>query len=206
MRRLTKTKNGDILWCVAFVIVAISFVAYIVWKVIWKGEIWVEPLATGLSLLAVGLPVWTAHWRVVQSLARREDDSGREERASLPRRAYLYGVALAGALLILYYLAQVVYRVLLWLLGDPDAQLLSGETVDDVARSAIAALLWAVHVLAIRTDLRMGADRPVPEPRSDGQEATRRSVLEERIRQLESRAMTKLRGDFESDVERLLGA
>jgi hypothetical protein len=141
-------------------------------------------LATGLSLLAVGLPVWAAHWRVVQSVARSEGDEGRRERASLPRRAYLYGVALAGALLILYYLAQVLYRLLLVLLGDPNAQLMSGETVDEIARGAIAAALWAIHVLAIRTDLRLGAEEPEEEAAGDA--IARRTALEERIARLEA--------------------
>ena len=47
--------------------------------------------------------------------------AARAERASWPRRVYLYAIALIGALLILFELAQVVYRLLLWALGDPNA-------------------------------------------------------------------------------------
>lgn len=117
--------------------------------------LWVDPLANGLSMVAVGAPVWLAHWRTVQSIARRPDTAGAAERRSLMRRIYLFGVALVGALLILFYLAQVVYRLLLSLLGDPNAALLSAATANDLARSLIAAALWSLHLLAIRHDSRM---------------------------------------------------
>ena len=61
------------------------------------GGLWAEPLATGLSLLTVGAPVWALHWRAVQRVAQEEDAAGLAERTSLTRRAYLYGVALVGA-------------------------------------------------------------------------------------------------------------
>ncbi len=80
-----------------------------------RHSIWVVPLATGLSLLAVGTPVWSYHWRAVQSVAGRDDEPGADERSSGPRRVYLYGIALVSALFILYYLIQVVYRIFLWL-------------------------------------------------------------------------------------------
>ncbi len=146
-------------------------------------RIWTQPLAEGLSLLAVGAPIWAVHWRTAQRIARQTDVQGNRERASGPRKVYLYGVALVGALLILFYLAQVVYRLLLLLLGAPNADLFSSETVDHIARSVIAALLWGVHVLAIRGDGQMGVEAlepaiqaPVPD----------REALLKRINQLET--------------------
>jgi hypothetical protein len=96
-------------------------------------------------------------------------------------------VALAGALLILYYLALVVYRLLLLLLGDPNAGLFSAATVSDLARSIIAAVLWAVHVMAIRDDAQM----PVAD--ADAQPETheaQREVLVQRIQSLERELAT----------------
>jgi hypothetical protein len=146
-----------------------------------RAPLWVYPLASGLSLLLVGAPVWSYHWRVVETIARQTDRRGLDERASGPRKVYLYGVALAGALLILVYLALVAYRLLLALLGDPSAGLVSAETAGDVARAAIAAVLWTVHVLAIRRDGLQGTEAPpLVEPDA------RRTVLESRIAQLES--------------------
>jgi hypothetical protein len=147
------------------------------------GEFWLELLATGLSLLIVGAPVWAVHWQTAQRLARRADAAGAQERASLPRRIYLYGVALAGALLILFHLAQVVYRFLLLLLGEPDAALFSAATVNDLARSVIAAGLWLVHLLAIRGDARFGIVEATP---SGTPVVADRAALEQRIARLEA--------------------
>lgn len=149
-----------------------------------EGGFWVEPLATGLSLVIVGTPIWWLHWRTAQAIAQRTDASGVQERASLPRRVYLYGVALVGALLILFHLAQVVYRLLLLLLGDPNADLFSAATISDLARSLIAALLWGVHLLAIRSDSQLQGDDE-PAPAADLTIEEQRRTLSERIAQLE---------------------
>ena len=49
------------------------------------GRIWAEPLANGLSLLIVGAPIWSIHWRTVQSVARQDNLEGARERG--PARA-----------------------------------------------------------------------------------------------------------------------
>jgi len=116
------------------------------------GDLWDDPLATGLSLLAVGAPVWTIFWRRVQSIA--ETAEGGQERDSWPRKVYLYGVALVGALLLLSTLAQALYRVLLTLLGEPDLAFSSNELAYQLADSAIAAVLWSIHLWALRADGR----------------------------------------------------
>ena len=92
-------------------------------------------LANGLSLIAVGAPVWSLHWRTAQRAAVQDNETGRAERASWPRRLYLYGIALVGALLILFELARVVYRLLLWALGDPNADFFGIETLDGLVRA-----------------------------------------------------------------------
>jgi hypothetical protein len=118
------------------------------------GNVWREPLANGLALLAVGVPIWTIFWRRVQRSAERDDAEGESERDSWPRKLYLYGVALVGALVLLISLAQVLYRVLLTFLGEPGLALTSNELAHQLADSAVAGALWAVHLLAIRADGR----------------------------------------------------
>ena len=152
-----------------------------------SGQFRAEQLANGLSLLAVGAPVWALHWRTVQSVARQPGAVGEAERSSWPRRVYLYFVALAGALIILFYLTTVVYRFLLVLLGEPNIDLLGVETVDALARSAITFVFWLVHVLAIRRDGQLGAEE---EEREEAEtlvvvKLTRKAELEARIQQLE---------------------
>ncbi|MBO9394479.1 DUF5671 domain-containing protein [Caldilinea sp.] len=122
------------------------------------GDVWREPLANGIALLAVGVPTWTIFWRRAQSIAERNDATGAVERNSWPRRLYLYGVALVGALVLLFTLAQVVYRILLAVMGESDAMLSSGELAYRLADSVVAGLLWALHLFALRADGRF--DRP----------------------------------------------
>ena len=135
--------------------------------------------ANGLSLLAVGAPVWVIHWRTVQRAAEGEASTAQAERRSGPRRAYLYGIALVGALLILFDLGSVLYRLILGLLGEWGG---GAPIYDAIARSGTAAVFWALHLLAIRTDNRLTDDESEPEI----DVAERRAVLEQRIAQLES--------------------
>ena len=147
-------------------------------------------LANGLSLIAVGAPVWSLHWRTAQRAAVQDNETGRAERASWPRRLYLYGIALVGALLILFELARVVYRLLLWALGDPNADFFGIETLDGLVRACTAAVFWAVHLLAIRNDSQMVEEVEEAEaPESEqGQQDTprRREELLARIENLET--------------------
>jgi len=120
-------------------------------------------------------------------LASRHDlRCGRAERASWPRRIYLYGIAFVGALLILFELAQVVYRLLLWVLGDPNADFFGAETLDGLVRAAVAAAFWAVHILAIRDDTRMVDKEAEAAARESEQKERRREDLAVRIEELET--------------------
>ena len=146
--------------------------------------------STGLSLIAVGAPVWSLHWRTTQRAALQDSETGRAERSSWPRRLYLYGIALVGALLILFELALVVYRVLLWALGDPQADIFGAETQGGLVRAVTAAAFWAVHLLAIRTDSRMVDESPetdAPDAEVEPVDALgRRTELLARIENLET--------------------
>ena len=151
------------------------------------GDLWREPLANGIALLAIGAPIWTIFWRRVQSIAERNDAAGADERDSWPRKLYLYGVALVGALVLLFTLAQVIYRVLLTFMGEPTMALSSNELAHRLADSAVAAVLWAVHLLAIRADGRFeklpDAELVQATPASP---AERRAALEAHIAWLEA--------------------
>lgn len=151
--------------------------------VIATEDFWQLPLATGLSLLIVGIPVWLLHWRAVQSVARREDEAGAAERSSLPRRIYLYGVAFVGAILILSYLAQVIYRLFLFGMGGVATDNFGSILAEDIARSLIAAILWVIHLKALRDDGALGAEgAPFMGGGGDGR---RRDQIERKIDNLE---------------------
>ena len=151
--------------------------------------------ASGVSLIAVGAPVWSLHWRTAQRVAEQDNEAGRAERASWPRRVYLYGIAFVGALLILFELAQVVYRLLLWLLGDPNADFFGAETLDGLVRAGAAAAFWAVHLLAIRNDTRMVDEKAEAAARESEQKERRREELVTRIEKLETE-LTALRAEL----------
>lgn len=153
-------------------------------SVVVGDRLWITPLAAGLSRLLIATPIWAFHWQVVQRIATREDDAGRAERASGPRRVYLYGVALAGGLVILYYLAQVVYRVLLVILGDTSVSFTGAGPAGDLARCVIAGAIWALHIMAIRRDSQLGAEALEEAPQAVALDE-RRAILEARINLLE---------------------
>jgi hypothetical protein len=152
-------------------------------------SVWHEPLANGLSLLAVGAPIWVLHWRSVQRVASQANAAGRAERDALMRKIYLYGIALIGALIILFQLAQVIYKLLLALMGDVTASLLSPETAHQLADCLVAGVIWGVHLLAIRNDGRLEkatAQQSVPVAMAAGDTpAERRALLEQKKQQLE---------------------
>ena len=155
-------------------------------------DIWHEPLANGLSLLAVGAPIWALHWRSVQHVAGQATAAGSAERDALMRKIYLYGVALIGALIILFQLAQVIYRLLLALMGDYTGSLFSTETAHQLADCLVAGAIWAVHLLAIRSDARLEKMTPKPPaavtvaaPSSSATPEERRAYLEKRRADLE---------------------
>ncbi len=161
--------------------------------------------SSGVSLIAVGAPVWSLHWRTAQRVAEQDNEAGRAERASWPRRVYLYGIALVGALLILFELAQVVYRLLLWALGDPNADFFGAETLDGLVRAGTAAAFWAVHLLAIRNDTRMVDEEAEAAARESEHKERRRDDLAARIAELETE-LSNLRAELaEFEDEELPG-
>ena len=116
-------------------------------------------LASALTLMIVGAPLWTWHWQRMQALVRAEDD----ERGTLARRAYVFGVLGIAVLVVLIALSTVLFMVL-------DA-LLSGdfgvETVDDFrwafAAAAVAAAVGVYHWLVTREDRTlMPEEEPTP--------------------------------------------
>lgn len=179
-------------------------------------NIWHEPLANGLSLLAVGAPIWSLHWRSVQRIAGQADAAGSAERDALMRKIYLYGIALVGALIILFQLAQVIYELLLTLMGDPSASLLTTQTAHQLADCLVAGAIWAVHLFAIRSDARLerATPKPVPDPAAGAENAPvapvaaaevgpaaapveRRAALEQRKAQLEAE-LQRIRDELET--------
>ncbi len=111
------------------------------------------PLASGLALLAVGLPVWLASWRPLQTEAHRMDDAGDHARRSVVRKGYLYLLLFACVVGIMVSAGMLFYHLISIMLGQP-----YDEPVRVLAQSGAALLLvtnWLVyHLLALRGDGR----------------------------------------------------
>ncbi len=109
-----------------------------------------------IAMIAIGLPVYLAHWLWAQALHRKE----LEERASQLRRLYLYGM-LAGFLGPIF---SQVYKLLdilglqLFGLGNLSYAIGPGSQRDTLIRSLIAlavlGLLWLYHFSQVRADAR----------------------------------------------------
>lgn len=166
-------------------------------------DIWHEPLANGLSLLAVGAPIWALHWRSVQRVAGQTTGDGSAERDALMRKIYLYGVALIGALIILFQLAQVIYRLLLALMGDFTGSLFSTETAHQLADCLVAGLIWAVHLLAIRNDARLERSTPKPLSQAAPPPAATAAVANSATPQERRTLLEQRRVELEQELDRI---
>lgn len=75
----------------------------------------VVSLATGLSLVLVGLPVFALHWIVAQRDAARDE----EERTSRIRAVFLYAVRAWTLIPIVYAVVALLNRALMGVMGMP---------------------------------------------------------------------------------------
>ena len=70
---------------------------------------WRDRIAVVLTLAILGAPVWGYYW---SSMQRRAEAGGAEERAALPRRLLVYGVAAAGTLAALGSVSYLLFAFL----------------------------------------------------------------------------------------------
>lgn len=129
----------------------LSFISIevVVWGVIGllrtvfsSGMVGSSLLATGLSLVLVGLPIFYLHWRTAQRDAMREPD----ERGSRVRAVFLYAALGAAFGPILLSTLALVNKAVLLLFGRPESQAWFGSDqviVDHLIAIAINAVLFA---------------------------------------------------------------
>ena len=99
-----------------------------------RADWWRNPLASAVTLLLVGAPLWAFYWSGVQRDAR----SGLVERAALSRRIFIYLVLGAAVLAALGNLSALLFMFLRDLLEGQ----FSAQTVQD-AKWSIGVLLTA---------------------------------------------------------------
>lgn len=85
--------------------------------VITEGHWWADPLASGTSLVLIGLLAWAAHWIYSLRLLDAPDWRAQSERAARLRQLYLYLGAIVGLGMTLRGVADTLTAVLREILG-----------------------------------------------------------------------------------------
>jgi hypothetical protein len=106
-----------------------------------------ERFSLGAALVLVGAPAWWGYWWPRQTGARRRDTQGSDERSSLARKVYLYGIVLSGAVVLVLSLLSFVL---------PSARSSLPEAMAALIARGGVALFWLIaHVLVLRGDRRL---------------------------------------------------
>jgi hypothetical protein len=125
------------------------------------------------TFVLVGAPAWWGHWWSQQVRAREAGPEGHAERVSLVRRAYLYSVTVAAAVLVLAGLGVALYRALGPGTGGIAGSNLATLAAGSLATAAVALIWWVAHAVVLREDGRWLA--------SEGATAKLEAAREERV-------------------------
>jgi Domain of unknown function (DUF5671) len=128
-------------------------------------EYWQNQLVTGVTLLAIGVPLWVRYWLEVESHVAR---NGVSERIALSRRVFLYGVFGAAGLTSLISLSVVLFEVFQGLLDGT----LSSDLFHD-ARWSIAFLIAAAGASVYHWQILRADQRAQPEVAARGHRTRR---------------------------------
>jgi hypothetical protein len=108
-------------------------------------------LATGLSLILVGLPVFLLHWLVIQRQALRDVD----ERSTMIRAAFLYAVQLAVLIPIVQNVLAIFTRMLMPVMNmDARLAFIGGQQnlIDNLVAIIANLVAWAYFYRILRND------------------------------------------------------
>ncbi len=108
-------------------------------------------LAGLLAAIIVGLPIFLFHWLIAQRLAAAEPD----ERSSLVRRVFLYGMMLAGAVPAIANIYDLVDKALLTLVGVDWGGYFNTLTAgENLATVLIWGVVWVYLWRQVQSDNR----------------------------------------------------
>ncbi|MSP11362.1 MAG: DUF3842 family protein [Chloroflexi bacterium] len=117
-----------------------------------NGEIFVRSLVNAVPFLVVGGLVWLTLWqwaqqRVAGLHAPPPDASGIAETQTVLRRLYLYVVVFGSALITLWSLSLILYRLFLIVLGEPAGPVgnVLRDFTDSLAAIIVAVAIWIYH-------------------------------------------------------------
>jgi hypothetical protein len=112
-------------------------------------------LATGLSLILVGLPIFLLHWIIIQRHALRNGD----ERATVVRAVFLYAVQLAVLIPVVQNVLAIFTRTLMPMLNlSPRMAFIGGEQtlLDNLVAIIVNLVAWAYFTRVLRDDWQAG--------------------------------------------------
>jgi hypothetical protein len=113
-------------------------------------------LASGLSAILIGLPLWLQPWLRVAREAKRDDETGDHARRSSVRKGYLYLVVFVGVVGVMLATGGLVNELLRIMLGSASPE--SGRTLAQIGGyDLLFALLLAYHLRVLRQDTRRAA-------------------------------------------------
>jgi hypothetical protein len=112
-------------------------------------------LASALSTLVVGLPLWLMTWRPMQTEALGEGDASEHARRSIVRRSYLYLALFAGVIGGMIAAGVLIFTLINALLGGGNGSI-AKDALDSLILLVLFAILLLYHLSALRKD---GASR-----------------------------------------------
>ena len=115
---------------------------------------WREALTVSLAVLAVGMALWLAHWRPLESAAAQSGATGEPARRALSRKIYLYLAVFACVIGTMLSAGYAIYNTLqIWLAA---AQAPALTTIfHNLHTLAIFALFLTYHLGRLASDNRL---------------------------------------------------
>ena len=117
-------------------------------------------LATAISSLVVGLPLWLMTWRPMQTEALAQDDLGDHARRSVIRKTYLYLALFASVIGGMATAVGLVYQLIKVVLGSSNA---GSDLVNSLLNLTQLLFLFGVvlvyHMRVLRADGASTADK-----------------------------------------------
>jgi hypothetical protein len=107
-------------------------------------------LASTLSTLAVGLPLWLMTWRPMQAEALGEGDASEHARRSIVRRSYLYLALFAGVIGGMIAAVVLVFTLINTALGGTDS--ITRNALDSFILLILFVVLLLYHLSVLRKD------------------------------------------------------
>jgi hypothetical protein len=143
-----------------FYLVSLISLEVVIWGVIYLTRTLFDPqstaftsnlLATGLSLILVGLPIFLLHWLIIQRNALRDTD----ERSTLVRAVFLYAVQLAVLIPVVQNVLAILTRTIMPVLDlNIRMAFLGGEQtlLDNLVAIIVNLVAWAYFTRILRAD------------------------------------------------------